>query len=161
LTVTATGGETSKVEHTTPEISVKRSGKTLFKLSAKKPTQDIPIGIPRAGLRERAGKAKLAPLPIIGGAAETTTGRVVRLGEKSRREVTDLFILRVGVGGLLPRSKPVRGHRQHQCSTRRGPHKPRPAHRRPPSHPHSRRRRTPGVSVPPSESTPLITLCNN
>lgn len=100
LTVTATGSEASKVEHTAPEITVKRSGKTLFKLSAKKPTQDIPIGIPRAGLRERAGKAKLAPQPIIGGAAETTTGRVVRLGEKSRREVIDLFILRVGVGGL-------------------------------------------------------------
>ncbi|MQA61953.1 MAG: hypothetical protein GEU86_10730 [Actinophytocola sp.] len=100
LTVTATGSEASKVDHTTPEITVKRSGKTLFKLSARKPNQDIPIGIPQAGLRERAGKAKLAPLPIIGGAAETTTGRVVRLGEKSRREVTDLFILRVGVGGL-------------------------------------------------------------
>lgn len=100
LTVTATGSETSKVEHTTPEITVKRSGKTLFRLSAKKPAQDIPIGIPRAGMRQGTGKAKLAPLPIIGGAAEATSGRVVRLGEKSRREVTDLFVLRVRVGGL-------------------------------------------------------------
>lgn len=101
LTVTATGSDkSSKVEHTTPEITVKRSGKTLFKLSAKNPAQDIPIGIPRAGLRQRTGKTKLASLPIIGGAAETTSGRVVRLGEKSRREVTDLFVLRVRAGGL-------------------------------------------------------------
>lgn len=105
LAVTSTGtAKTSEVEHRVPVVTVRRGGKTLFTLDAEHPSKDIPIGVPKAGFAKHPGMAKLKRRPFVGGVAENTKGRVVRLSRDARRDVVDLFVLRLRVGGLNTRS---------------------------------------------------------
>lgn len=100
LTVTATGDEkTSEVDFDIPTISVKRGGRELFTLDADNRSKDLPIGVPKPALHQRT-KAKLASVPIVAGAARTAKGTRVELRGPARRAVSDLFVLRLSVGGL-------------------------------------------------------------
>lgn len=100
LAVTATGDEqTSEVDFDVPTITVKRGGTELFTLNARDRTKDIPIGVPKPALYERT-KAGLASVPIVAGAAQTAKGTRVELSGPARDAVTDLFVLRLSVGGL-------------------------------------------------------------
>lgn len=114
LTVTSTGRpKTSRIVNDTPIIDVRRGKSTLFRLDRTSPTQDIAIGVPKAAFT-RAHRGKLRALPVVGGFAEGTTGRAVRLSQRARREVVDLFVLRLTAGGLNTRStalqQPFTGH---------------------------------------------------
>lgn len=117
LSVTSTGTpKTSRILNDAAVIVVRRGGKTLFTLDARHPRRDIPIGVPKAAFTRHLGgqRGKLKPLPVVGGVAESTRGRVVRLSERARREVVDLFVLRVSSGGLNTRTTdlttPFKGH---------------------------------------------------
>lgn len=100
LAVTATGDEqTSEVDFDVPTITVKRGDTELFTLNARNRTKDIPIGVPKPALYQRT-QAKLASVPIVAGAAQTTKGTRVELSGPARSAVTDLFVLRLSVGGL-------------------------------------------------------------
>ncbi|MPZ00730.1 MAG: hypothetical protein GEU97_22695 [Actinophytocola sp.] len=100
LAVTATGDEkTSEVDFDVPTITVKRGGRELFTLDARNDTKDIPIGVPKSALYQRT-KAPLASVPIVAGAAQTAKGTRAELSDAARRAVTDLFVLRLSVGGL-------------------------------------------------------------
>jgi hypothetical protein len=115
LTVTSTGApKTSSVVNQAPVIVVRRGGSPLFTLDRKHPRKDIPIGVPKAAFNRHLGSSRVKPLPVVGGVAESTRGRVVRLSERARREVVDLFVLRLSVGGLNSKStalqEPFAGH---------------------------------------------------
>lgn len=100
LDVSATGKtKTSEVDFDVPTITVKRGGTELFTLNARNPTKDIPIGVPKPALYQRT-KATLASVPIVAGAAQTAKGTRLALSGPARRAVTDLFVLRLSVGGL-------------------------------------------------------------
>ncbi|MPY85074.1 MAG: hypothetical protein GEV00_17525 [Actinophytocola sp.] len=101
LSVTATGDDsTSRVGFEPPTITVTRGGTTLFTLDDEHPTQDVPIGVPKPALYQATGKTELAPVPIVAGAAQTATGARLTLTGPAQRAVTDLFVLRLSVGGL-------------------------------------------------------------
>lgn len=115
LTVTATGkSKTSTVRNVSPIITVRRGGEKLFTLDTKHPRKDIPIGVPKSGFTRHLKSTKVKSLPIVGGFAENTKGRAVRLSERARRQVVDLFVLRLSVGGLNTKSTalttPFEGH---------------------------------------------------
>lgn len=115
LAVTATGDpKTSRIKNQVAEISVRRGGQTLFQLDRAHPRQDIPIGVPKAAFTRALGKQKVKPLPIVGGVAESTKSKAVRLSERARKEVVDLFVLRLSVGGLNTKTadikQPFDGH---------------------------------------------------
>ncbi|MGH3434728.1 MAG: hypothetical protein ACRDQB_18035, partial [Thermocrispum sp.] len=112
LTATATGDpNTSRLVNDTPVVQVKRGSRTLFRLDRDQPTQDIAIGIPKAGFSQRG---RLRATPIVGGVAENAAGKPVRLSERARDDVVDLFVLRLSTGGLTTRStalrEPFTGH---------------------------------------------------
>ncbi|MPY79830.1 MAG: hypothetical protein GEV04_15465 [Actinophytocola sp.] len=100
LAVTATGDtKTSEVDFEDPTITVTRGDTELFTLNGRNRTKDIPIGVPTPALYEHT-KTKLAPVPIVAGAAQTAKGTRLTLTGPARRAVTDLFVLRLSVGGL-------------------------------------------------------------
>lgn len=101
LAVTETGDEqTSEVDFDAATITVERGGKKLFTLDEENPTKDLPIGVPKPALYQRTGKANLASVPIVAGAAQTAKGTRFALTGPARGAVTDLFVLRLSVGGL-------------------------------------------------------------
>jgi len=101
LSVTATGDDsTSRVGFEPPTITVTRGGTTLFTLDDEHPTQDVPIGVPKPALYQATASTDLAPVPIVAGAAQTATGARLTLTGPAQRAVTDLFVLRLSVGGL-------------------------------------------------------------
>ncbi|MEW2507693.1 MULTISPECIES: hypothetical protein [unclassified Amycolatopsis] len=98
LTVTSTGDEkTSKVDYTAPVLTIQAGGKTLYTLDAAHPTEDIPIGLPLAGLSDKFGQ--LNSIPVVGGLVSTLTKGIQQVGDTAGT-VLDLGVLRLSIAGL-------------------------------------------------------------
>lgn len=111
LTANSTGKpETSRIVHDTPVVEFKRGGRTLFRLDRTRPARDVPIAVPGRGFAQRG----LTSQPIVDGYGVGTNGKPVRLSAANRSRVTELFVLRLSVGGLTTRSatldEPFTGH---------------------------------------------------
>jgi hypothetical protein len=103
LTVTSTGDKaTSKVDYKAPIITIERQGQVLYTLDATHPTQDIPIGMPLAGLSSAFGP--VANLPVVGGLVDTMTKGLQQVTSTAGM-VLDLGVLRLSVGELNQNSQ--------------------------------------------------------
>lgn len=99
LTAHGTGKpDKDRVVNDTPIVDFKRGNRTLFRLDRTRETRDVRIGVITRGR---------TTMPVVDGYARHPSGKEIRLSGADRRKVTELFALRLSVGGLTTQSTAV------------------------------------------------------